>query len=1256
MAVQVANLKALLAHLSFLESNSILSYDYGHGVCLSVNFAKQLFEYPDKLVIHERQTCNFSASENMVVFECVHQLLKKGYKPEHIELEPKWKLGHGASGGRADILVKDQKGLPLLIIECKTFGKEFEKEWKNTLDHGGQLFSYAQQASQVRFLCLYASQFELENKEIARQYHVISHQDNEAVLDQNDKLKAFSQANDIEERFKVWQQTYELESTESGIFEENIAAYSIGKNKYTLAFDTRPVTAQDKDGKYHDFRTILRQHSIARRETAFEVLVNLFLAKIVDEEQNKDDLDFYWKGIANDNYYDFVDRLQKLYQIGMKKLLNEEVMYISSQQIDDAFWTVKNQRNATKKQIQQYFRDLKFYSNNAFSLMNVHNEKYFKKNTKVLIEITKMWQGLRLRTKEQNQFLGDLFEYFLDNSIKQSEGQFFTPLPITKFITSALPLEQKIKEKAEPLKAIDFACGSGHFLTEYAHQIKPFVDKHKESGIESYYESVVGIEKEDRLAKVAKVSAHMYGQSQIQVYDQDALDHIDGVDLGSFDVLLANPPFAVEGFLQTLDSEQRKQYQLFDTAGLNTNNIQCFFIERAKQLMAPQGVLGVIVPSSILSNTDATHIATREIILQHFDIVALVELGKETFGKTGTTTVVLFLRRKRTEPAPAEHYKNRVSDYFEAVSDESNQDCYEDGYFIEHYCDYAGLPVSDYKQFLTASANQLETLCDLLATDLFTAYKSDFDSATKTKDLKKKKFFKDATPAERKQLLDQHWLTYLQAIEKDKLFYFMLTHENNQKTLVIKSPSKGKEQKQFLGYEWSNAKGSEGIKYLNGGSSLQDIVTPLFDPKHVTNEHKLNSLIRNHFLNLPENDLSDFEEYKDLISYMPTSDLLDFSRVTFNKAFSLTSKKRLVIDSKWDLVKLGDITEILSGGTPSTEVKEYWGDDIPWVTLLDTKQKFLYQTNRKLTKLGLQKSSAKVLPIDTVVFSSRATIGRVAITKVEACTNQGYKNFICDKEKVLPSFLYEVLQRYSKHIEALASGMTYKEISKLEISNFQIPLPPLDVQKKIVAECDEIDVACEQARKLIESEKEKLEQTYHNTYKKSAESFNLSDAKHFELCIGKRVVSGDAEIGETPIYSANVFQAFGMTNKVFFENFDTPSVLWGIDGDWMVNCIDENQPFYPTDHCGVIRVVSSDINPYYLAWVLRKEGARERFSRNHRASVARIKGISIKAPDRKVQNQAVFQVKKLEQQIQSAQSILDQSAEKKKAILDKYLK
>ena len=152
------NLPEWLTALGFDKKGAIFSKTIGTSV-IQVNASRQEIAYPEAagLVINERQTCNFEANENFVVLECVCRLLEKGYRPEHIELEPKWKLGRGASGGRADILVKDHFGKPLLIIECKTAGAEFRKAWNKTRQDGDQIFSYAQQISETRFLCLYTS-------------------------------------------------------------------------------------------------------------------------------------------------------------------------------------------------------------------------------------------------------------------------------------------------------------------------------------------------------------------------------------------------------------------------------------------------------------------------------------------------------------------------------------------------------------------------------------------------------------------------------------------------------------------------------------------------------------------------------------------------------------------------------------------------------------------------------------------------------------------------------------------------------------------------------------------------------------------------------------------------------------------------------------------------------------------------------------------------------------------------------------------
>ena len=901
------NLKDVLKSLGFTEDGDVFQKSIGEAD-LRVDFDRERIIYPEdkELIVNQQQTCNFSQNENFVVLECVRRLLQQGYKPEHLEIEPFWQVGHGPSGGRADILVKDQQNKPFLIIECKTSGDEFLKAWEDTCQDGAQLFSYAQQTEETQYLCLYTSDF--INHKVEREYNVITHRDDLEILAESPNLMSYAEASNFKERFRVWRDTYKLDYYDNGLFEDNIQPYEFGKTNYTLAEDTKAINAIDKAGKYHQFRTILRKHNIARRENAFEVLVNLFLCKLVDEEDNKSDLQFYWKGHSHDNYFDFVDRLQNLYRKGMSKFLNEEISYISNEQIDTAFWTVRNKRNATKKKIQEYFRKLKFFTNSAFSLVDTHNEELFKKNTAVLAEIVKMWQRLRLQTNSQNQFLGDMFELFLDDGIKQSEGQYFTPLPICKFIVASLPLPQMIKDSPEPIKAIDYACGSGHFLNEYAHQIEPLVATHG-ANLSDYYSQIIGVEKEDRLAKVAKVAAYMHGQEQIRILDADALASNPEILSGIFDVLVANPPFAVEGFLQTLSDEDKKHYQLINATGAtsNTNTIQCFFIERIHHLLAPGGVVGVIVPSSILSNSNLVYTRTREILLRFFDFVSIVELGSGTFGKTGTSTVVLFLRRKIHKPEDSEHYANRVDDFFEG---DTQSEEYQDHYLIQAYCEHIGVPYEQYTKLFAQTS--LEALDELLQYDILKSYQQDFHDRSEFKNRKKSVAFRKLTTAEQNAEMESRFIAYLHTIERDKLLYFILACKQENNVLIVSAPHSNKERKQYLGYEWSEAKGSEGIKYF-GGKTVNDIITPLFDPSNLSNDTKINTVIKSNYIGISPNVLPKYCRYASLIN------MLDFSRTDFNKAISINPKQEIAIETKWEMVKLGEICNLYQPKTITAE-------------------------------------------------------------------------------------------------------------------------------------------------------------------------------------------------------------------------------------------------------------------------------------------------------------------------------------------------
>lgn len=194
---------------------------------------------------------------------------------------------------------------------------------------------------------------------------------------------------------------------------------------------------------------------------------------------------------------------------------------------------------------------------------------------------------------------------------------------------------------------------------------------------------------------------------------------------------------------------------------------------------------------------------------------------------------------------------------------------------------------------------------------------------------------------------------------------------------------------------------------------------------------------------------------------------LSGERYVINKGSSLT---------KWPMVSLGDakLFQIESGGTPDSQKPNYWNGDINWATLVDLPQEDiiteLHHTRRRITSEGLKNSSAKLLPEKTVLVSSRATIGRIAIVRKESATNQGFKNILIkDFSMVNEKYLAYMMINLVDKMNSLASGGTFKEISKTLFSTMQIPLPPLSIQGEIVAELDSYQKIVSGARQVVES-------------------------------------------------------------------------------------------------------------------------------------------------------------------------------------------
>lgn len=1064
------NFISVLRKLDFEQSQvpHIYSKTYGDFNCtLRVDLLKNEPIYPDEIKSDGDFTKNFKQPESYVVFVCVAKLLRMGYRPEHIVLEKTWTLGHTQKSGRADISVFDKTGQDvLLIIECKQAGTKYQKARKDLFENidGKQLFSYKAQARSAKWLQLYAADYDEEQNEIIDFEEIVkSHDDKniETIAKDDPSVLLFKDASEAPNIYRVWDETYNKRTYKGLIFGKDTQAYKIG---------IRPLRKKDlrrfnkEDGIANGFQEILRHNSISDKENAFNKLLSLFICKLVDEKEHaeEDVVDFQYKE-GTDDYFTLYERLLRLFHYGMDKFLKEDVFYLEDSYISETIshYTGKK-RHFLEEELRRSFQRTKLLSCQVFAFREIYNEKLFMQNGKVLVEMVELFQNYRLSYSSREQFLGELFEQLLGQGFKQDEGQFFTPIPITRFIWNSLPLGRFVNCSTNTFpKVIDYACGAGHFLTEGIAAISDYIRNLERKETKEYFindekisKTFYGIEKDNRLARVSKIALLLNGANEAHIKAMDGLSH-DANFLGeknSFDILVANPPYSVNDFKLHIDRKLWSEYGLLQYMSSSCKNIENVFVERINHLLKPNGIAAVILPNSVLNGVDTDYIKTRELILKNFKIHCITHFEGKTFGKTPTRTEILFLEKSSIIPNRSEI----LNDCVDAIFSNDDLEGWEEKEIFEKYLGIIGVNEEDYRNF----SKQIPSLERLEVIPYFRQYTVEFLNSTSIINIQGSDQFKRLPKSEKDAILSSKFYDYYISIEKEKMYYFALVYQQN--VLLINAPTDVEQQKAFLGYDNIARKRHEGLKEREG---------VLTDYSNRDNEDKLAWLVKSMFNGIQIHN----EKLSEYVTFSNLANLMDFKHCKFYKTISPQKTKDLLLSSAYPTEPLGSIAPFVTGRV------DY--DDIKPSTYISTEN-MLKDRNGIIEYKGTPNvdSIVEYKANDILISNIRPYLKKIWYANHNGGCSADVLVFRVVKSQLLPKYLYYILglDLFFEFMMSENKGMKMPRGNKQVIPTFEIPVPPQNIQEQVIKECEIIDKEYYSSRMSPEEYSRKITQVLRN--------------------------------------------------------------------------------------------------------------------------------------------------------------------------------
>jgi type I restriction enzyme M protein len=706
---------------------------------------------------------------------------------------------------------------------------------------------------------------------------------------------------------------------------------------------------------------------------------------------------------------------------------------------------------------------------------------------------------LNMFLKEINEFhysnsekLGDAFEYLLSLMGSQGDaGQFRTPRHIIDFIVEIVN-----PQKNETI--LDPACGTAGFLiSSYKHILKQNTKKNLGDGLtasdrKKIGENLNGYDISPDMVKMSLVNMYLHKFTNPKISEYDTLSSEDRWN-EYYDVILANPPFfSPKGGIMP-----------HNRFGVKSTKAEVLFVDYINEHLKPNGRAGIIIPEGIIFQTGIAYKQLRKRLLET-SLLGVISLPPGVFNPySGVKTSILILDKsfnKKTDDIfffkidsdgfslGAQRNEQIKNDIPECISllkkfleQKTNSRSIKKGKInLENDYTYSYEKLSS-KQIINSNYDfkDLSEVADFIRGITFSKndrLNKETDNSVKIATTRASQ--DDGIKEEHLNIINKNFVKNDEQYLKDKDILISLANSLDLvgRTTFIKDINYKISFGTFMGCirAKNNLINPNLLNYF-----LKSPVAKEFFRSHANTTTNISNLNFKTIgkLKLPVPPIETQNQIvEELDGYQR---IIDGCRQVIENY-----KPSIDIDPTWEMIELGNIGEIISGGTPNTKISEYWNGNIEWLTLVDLPPNeaisYIENSKRKITKLGLEKSSAKIIPKNSVIVSTRATIGRTGINKLEVTTNQGFKSIVIDKEKYIPEYIAIQIYLIRDYLKSIATGGTFGEISKSNFEKIKISVPSIEIQNDIVKNFKEDISIIEQNQRLLE----KLEKKNQNRISK----------------------------------------------------------------------------------------------------------------------------------------------------------------------------